>query len=51
MDTEGPNSMDRYYTNLDFEGIYTSIWKINQEEFGYRRQKKKSEKVGSYTKL
>jgi len=25
MAIEGPNSMDRYYTNTDFQGIYTLI--------------------------
>ena len=48
MAIEGPNSMARYYGNPHFDSIYTSIWKIILVKSLYRRQKKKSKKVGSY---
>jgi len=51
MAIEAPNSMARYYTDPHFDSIYTSIWKFSRAQLPRRREKKKSKKVGSYTKL
>ena len=48
MAIEAPNSSPEWYSNPHFDSIYTAIWKILLVKSVYRREKKKSKKVGSY---